>query len=310
MIGCCMMLSLAPLSQAHPHGNAHPLHVVTSFSVIEDIALIVAGENATVVNLVPRGIDPQTFKPDAATKTALAEGQVLIEIGAGFEPWLDDLLGQGGLRLRRLTLSKRAQTLPIQPYFEAYSRNAAPAEVNPYFWNLPLNGGHMAILIADALSEADPGAAERYEQRAIALAGKLRELDEAYVKEFSALKSEKKESAISILAQDQGMVYLADHFGLKLYLTPLTPDGEDRDLTPSRIGELEKLIKAREIKVMFSPADSKSEALGQLAVSAEIQLGEPLYCKDLSKPKGPASNYEQMLQHNLKTLLTACESAP
>ncbi len=79
-----------------PLAEAPTLKVLAAQSFLADIAQNVAGDRLTVEALIPRGIDPHIFEPTPADVRKVADSNVLIVNGAGFEEFLDSLLANAG----------------------------------------------------------------------------------------------------------------------------------------------------------------------------------------------------------------------
>ncbi|MFQ3633640.1 metal ABC transporter substrate-binding protein [Roseiflexus sp.] len=75
---------------------APPLKVLAAQSFLADIAQNVAGDRLTVEALIPRGVDPHLFEPTPADVRKVADSNVLIVNGAGFEEFLESLLANAG----------------------------------------------------------------------------------------------------------------------------------------------------------------------------------------------------------------------
>lgn len=74
------------------HG-AGKLGVVTSFYPLYDFASKIGGEHAEVVNLVPAGVDSHDWSPRLQDMRRIAEADLFLYLGAGYEGWVDDFLG-------------------------------------------------------------------------------------------------------------------------------------------------------------------------------------------------------------------------
>lgn len=83
-----------------PTAAAPTLKVLAAQSFLADIAQNVAGDRLKVEALIPVGVDPHIFEPTPADVRKVAESNVLIVNGAGFEAFLTSLLeNAGGERL-------------------------------------------------------------------------------------------------------------------------------------------------------------------------------------------------------------------
>lgn len=79
-----------------PLAEAPTLKVLAAQSFLADIAQNVAGDRLTVEALIPLGVDPHIFEPTPADVRKVADSDVLIVNGAGFEEFLASLLANAG----------------------------------------------------------------------------------------------------------------------------------------------------------------------------------------------------------------------
>ena len=86
----------APPTGATTAAGAPALTVLAAESFIADMAQNVAGDRLKVETLMPLGLDPHAFEPTPQDVARIADSQVLIVNGAGFEEWLQEVLDNAG----------------------------------------------------------------------------------------------------------------------------------------------------------------------------------------------------------------------
>lgn len=85
---------------AAPSPGSAPIRVIAAQTFLADIAQHVAGDRLSVRALIPAGVDPHGYQPTPLDVAAVADSDVLIVNGMGFEAFLDNLLqNAGGERL-------------------------------------------------------------------------------------------------------------------------------------------------------------------------------------------------------------------
>jgi zinc/manganese transport system substrate-binding protein len=82
-----------------------PLRVVATFSILADWVEEVGGDRIEVVTIVPAGGDAHTFDPNPDQVSQIADADLIFEIGAGFETWLDDMYAASGSEARRVVVT-------------------------------------------------------------------------------------------------------------------------------------------------------------------------------------------------------------
>jgi manganese/iron transport system substrate-binding protein len=96
-LGACAPQPVAvPETESPAEAESASLRVLAANSFLADIAQNVAGERVTVDSLVPIGLDPHAFEPTPLDVAKIADSQVLIVNGAGFEEWLEKTIENAG----------------------------------------------------------------------------------------------------------------------------------------------------------------------------------------------------------------------
>jgi len=96
---CQQTPQAAPVVTEMDHSQISPaagMKVLAVESFLAEIAQNVAGDRVQVGMLMPLGIDPHAFQPTPQDVAKIAESQVLIVNGAGFEAWLAETLENAG----------------------------------------------------------------------------------------------------------------------------------------------------------------------------------------------------------------------
>ncbi len=98
-LAACAPGGSGPALQSTPAASG-PIRVVAVETFLADIVQNVAGDRLTVQALIPAGLDPHSFEPAPQDVARIAEADVLVINGAGFESWLAPTLeNAGGQRL-------------------------------------------------------------------------------------------------------------------------------------------------------------------------------------------------------------------
>ena len=88
-------LALALLSlSVSANSKESELKVVTSFTILEDLVRELGGSHVEIINLVPRDSDAHMYQPVPSDSIAIANADLVIFNGLGFEGWIDRLLDE------------------------------------------------------------------------------------------------------------------------------------------------------------------------------------------------------------------------
>ena len=100
--------------------NGDALHVVATHGILADVTRAVAGDQAEVSSLIPIGADPHAFVPTPSDLTALAQSDLVLINGAGYEEELLETIegaGTGG------NLVNASACIQIRPYIVGMSHD-------------------------------------------------------------------------------------------------------------------------------------------------------------------------------------------
>ena len=130
--------------------------VVTGLLPIAELARTVGGDDVVVVDMTPLGASPHQLTLTAREEREVADADLAIVIGKGFQPELEQAAaGRDGPTLD--VLDRLA--LPDRP-------DGQPGPADPHVWLDPTLMGTVATMIGDAMAELDPGAASAIRARA------------------------------------------------------------------------------------------------------------------------------------------------
>lgn len=237
------------------------LSIVTSFYPMYDFAAKVAGEKAEVVNLVPAGMEPHSWEPEAADIVKLEEADVFVYNGAGMEHWTQDVLES--LTNEDLIAVETSSGLTLLPGHhdeeeeQEDEKEHDHGEYDPHVWLAPENAKLQMKAICDALIQADPDNQDYYEQNYDKYAQAFDQLDEEYRSALSALPNK------DIVVAHQAFAYLCQAYGLnQIAVEGLVPDSEP---DPARMAEIIELAKDYQIKVIFFEETASSKVAQTIA---------------------------------------------
>lgn len=292
--GAAAAVILAAVLVPSPASGAGPdrIRVVTTIYPILEFARAVAGERGEAVLLLPPGAEVHTWQPRAGDVLKLSSCDLLIRVGLGLEPWLDDLLG--GLdsdSFRVLDLGRRL----------AGEAGLPGEDDDPHIW---LDFG-LDLRIVDAirreLSAIVPESAGLFRANAEAYAARLEDLDRRFREGLASCARK-----TVIIAGHAAFGRLLSRYGLEqVPLYGLSPDAEP---TPSRLAEIVRLARARGIRVVYTEAGEPVKLAAVLcreigARTLSLNAGHNPSSADL----GPDRGFVELMVENLERLRNGCQ---
>ncbi len=199
-----ILLALAPLAappasaatQTAQPAVARPLRIVAAENFYGDIAAQLAGPGAQVMSVLrSAAADPHLFEPDISTARAVAEADLVVYNGSGYDVWMERLLAAARAPHRRVVIASSA--LP-----------GAGTGRNPHLWYAPALVASVARTIAAQLAELDPGRRPEYAERLDRFLASLRPIDE----QVARLRA--RYAGTIIAATEPIAQYLTDAIGL------------------------------------------------------------------------------------------------
>lgn len=266
--------------------------VLATFTVLADIASVVAGPDARVESLLDVGAEVHGYEPSPGDLRRAADADLLLANGLGLEAWFERLVAP--LDIPRVVVTDDIYPLPV----------AGSPHVNPHAWMSPREGRGYVAAVVDALGELDPARAEAYATRGARYAEELRELEEVLVARLATIAPERRvlvtcEGAFSYLARDAGLA--------EAYLWPVNAE---RQGTPRQVARTIRTVRAREVPAVFCESTVAPTAQEQVARETGARLAGTLHVDSLSLPDGPVPTYLDLLRHDVETIIAGLATTP
>jgi manganese/iron transport system substrate-binding protein len=293
------LVSLAGMAagsaRAEAGPRARPLRVVTTFTVIQDIAQNVAGDKAIVESITKPGAEIHDYQPTPLDIVKVQDADLVLWNGFNLERWFERFF-QNVKDVPSVTLTDGIEPMGI-------SEGPYTGKPNPHAWMSPSNALIYVDNIRKALVEHDPANAESYNRNAEAYAAKIKAHDEPLRKRLSAIPEDRRwlvtsEGAFSYLARDYDM--------REAYLWPINADEQG---TPQQVRKVIDLVREKKIPVVFSESTISDRAARQVAKETGARYGGVLYVDSLSAADGSVPTYLDLLQVTVATIAKGFEDA-
>ncbi len=273
-----------------PTNSAEKLHVVTTFTVIADMARNVAGDVATVVSVTKPGAEIHNYQPTPQDIVRTDKAGLLLWNGLGLELWFEKFLAE---------LSDVPSTV-VTTGITPIDINSGPytGKPNPHAWMSPSDALIYVDNIAKAMSEVDPDNAETYQANAAAYKTKISELTQPLKSQLQTIPASERwlvtsEGAFSYLARDLQLQ--------ELYLWPINADQQG---TPSQVKNVIDTVNKHNIRAVFSESTVSPKAAQQVARETGAHYGGILYVDSLSQEDGPVPTYLDLIRVTTETVVS------
>jgi manganese/iron transport system substrate-binding protein len=265
-----------------------PFRVVTTFTVIQDIAQNVAGSAAIVDSITKPGAEIHDYQPTPLDIVRAQDANLVLWNGFNLERWFEKFF-ENVKDVPSVVVSEGIEPMGIRegPY---------SGKPNPHAWMSPSNALAYVENIRKALVKYDPANEQTYTKNAAEYSTKIKALDEPLRKRLSGIPENQRwlvtsEGAFSYLTRDYNM--------REAYLWPINADEQG---TPQQVRRVIDLVRKNKIPVVFSESTISDRAAKQVAKETGARYGGVLYVDSLSAAGGPVPTYLDLLKVTVETI--------
>ena len=270
---------------------AERMKVVTTFTVLADMARNVAGDAAEVVSVTKPGAEIHGYQPTPRDIVRASDADLILWNGMNLELWFEQFLGN----LR--DVPSAILTDGIEPI--SIAEGSYEGLPNPHAW-MGLDNALIYISnIEAAMSSEDPENAAIYRANAEAYSAQMRETIEPLRTALADVPEDKR----WLVTCEGAFSYLARDFGLKeLYLWPMNADQVG---TPQQVRKVIDGVRDNDIEAVFCESTVSDAPAKQVARETGSVYGGVLYVDSLSAADGPVPTYLDLLTVTSQTIVDA-----
>ncbi len=288
-----LLLAAGALAGCAGATEDRPLVVVTT-DVLGDVVGELAGGQAEVVTLMPRGADPHSFEVSAREAARMREADLLVTNGLGLEEGLaahvEAARGDG------VTVVEAGDAVdPVEWVTEDH------AGVDPHFWTDP----RQVLAVVDALSAAigehvkgvDAG---RLAADTAAYREQVAELDAWMAEQFEQVPADRRD----LVTNHHVFGHLADRFGFTVVGAVIPSGSTLASPSASDLEELATAIREAGVRTVFADSAQSDRLVQVLAEQAGVRGSVvPLFTESLTEEGGGADTYLQMMRANTEDIV-------
>jgi zinc/manganese transport system substrate-binding protein len=229
------------------------LSVVASTNVYGDIARQIGGDHVHVTSILTNpDADPHLFEPGTANGLAVAEADVVIQNGAGYDTFMT--------KLENAAPNSKRHVLTVADLLDVHGR-----DVNPHFWYDVTKLQLIAFSIANVLTQADPPHASAYKRGATRFVASLAPLERA----VAAIRRAHTGDPVAYTEPVPG--YLLNAAGLR----NLAPNSFTRAIEngteppPQAVSSMDDLLTHHSVKALLYNSQAVSPITSRMRGTAE-----------------------------------------
>ncbi len=265
--------------------------VVTTFTVLEDLAARVAGEHLRVVTLAPVGAEIHEWELNPRNFVDLENASLVLYNGYNIEQWM----GQAR--------STAASDVPFVPVAEETGAEPLPiilgdfeGDPDPHLWMNPRIAVQYLEVIRNAFIELDPENTAAYERNTDEAIAELEDLYSELEDTLAVIPDERR----VMITSEAAFLYFAEAFDLEH--EGIWGTNHEEEGAPDQIKRVIDLVRDSGVGVVFYESTISDRHVRAVAEDTGATVAGPLYVDSVSEPDGEAPDYPAMLRHNARLL--------
>lgn len=337
LLASVLFLFATGLSLAAAAPTRGPL-VATANTILDDLVREIGGDQVRTHCLVQPGADPHAFEPRPSDVKQLVSADLLVVNGLGLEPAILKLAQNCGFRgeivVATTGLTPRAgsghhhhgegeeedrvhashepadpasaptanqqseiEDPPTNP--QSTFRNPQSSAPDPHAWQNPLLVATYVANIRDALTRANPAAADFYRTRTAAYVEQLNALDRWAREQIATIPAARRK----LVTSHDSLGYFAAAYGFET--VPVAGISSAAEPEARAVAAIVDLIRREQVPAVFFELTTNPKLLRQIGADAGVRLAEPLFTDSLGTPDSGADTYLGLIRTNVTRIVTA-----
>ena len=275
------------------------VNVVTTTSMVADLARQIGGDRVDVHGLMGPGVDPHLYRARESDVSQMVGADLILYNGLHLEGKMGDVMEQ--ITSRGIDVQAVAESIPEDSLL---SWSGAGGTHDPHVWMDVRLWKYAASAVADALSELDPTHADGYREREAAYQVRLDSLDITVRARIDSLDPDQR---VLVSAHD-AFAYFGRRYGMEVHA--LQGISTATEAGTADVRDLAAFVAERRIPALFveSSVSPRSIEAVLAAINARgfaAKIGGSLFSDALGDAKSGADTYETMILHNVNTMVEA-----
>lgn len=277
-----------PATQPTTNTDGDKKKVLTSFTILADMAQEVAGDALVVESIARIGAEIHGYEPSPSDLVRAQDADLILYNGLNLELWFEQFLGN----VRDVPVAVLTEGIEPIPIAEGPYTNLP----NPHAWMSPQNAAIYVDNILKAFVALDSANAETYNANAA-----------AYTKKLLAIDTQLREDLARVPAQQRYLVscegafsYLTRDYGLQeIYMWPINAE---QQFTPKQVRSVIEEVAENDVPTIFCESTVSDEGQKEVAKATGARFGGNLYVDSLSTADGPVPTFLDLLEYDVRVI--------
>ncbi|MEV6275288.1 metal ABC transporter substrate-binding protein [Nocardia sp. NPDC051832] len=264
--------------------------VLTTFTVLADIARNVAGEHLTVESITKVGAEIHGYEPTPGDIRTASKADLILDNGLNLEAWFAQFVGD--VKVEHVVVSDGITPIAI-------GEDAYQGKPNPHAWMSPLNVQIYVDNMVRAFEKLAPAHAADFRANGDAYKAQLQQVHTDLTATLSKLPPNERalvtcEGAFSYLARDAGLT--------EKYIWAVNAE---QQATPQQIASAIEFVRGNKVPAVFCESTVSDAPMQRVVEATGTRFGGTLYVDSLSEAGGPVPTYLDLLRHDARTISAA-----
>ncbi|ORI12038.1 metal ABC transporter substrate-binding protein [Rhodococcus sp. 1163] len=269
--------------------DTRPL-VLTTFTVLADMARNVAGEHLLIESITKVGAEIHGYEPTPGDLRTAEQAELILDNGLGLEAWFEKFI-------ERVPAPHAVVSDGVEPVY--IRADAYAGKSNPHAWMSPKVAEVYVDNIASAFEDLDPLHAADYRANAESYKAQLRKVGDRLRADLDTLPPNER----AVVSCEGAFSYLARDFDLQeAYLWPVNAEQEG---TPKQVVATIDFVRDNDVPAVFCESTVSDKAQRQVAEDTGARFGGTLFVDSLSEEGGPVPTYLDLLTYDARTITDA-----
>ena len=314
-------LSIATASFTSQAQVNNKINVVATFSVLGDMAKNIGGNRINLTTLVGPNGDAHVYQPTPADAQAVAEADLLIINGVGFEGWIERLIQASNYQKQVIVATNGVNLIDMKEedhhdeehgehkddkheehHDDEHDKHEEDShaghhhgDTDPHAWHSLANGKIYVKNIANGLMAVDPSSQNIYKNNLKYYTNQISAIESRIHNQVASIPKDKRK----VVTPHDAFGYLSSTYGIEFF----APVGfsTESEASAKDVATLIRQIKKDNISAVFIENVYDNRLINQIARETGANIGGVLYSDALAK-NGQASTYLGMVKHNISTL--------
>ena len=283
---CLSLAGCGGDAEGQGSGGEKPV-VLTTFTVLADVAQNVAGDKLQVESITKAGAEIHGYEPTPGDIRKASKADLILDNGLNLEAWFAQFVE--GLDVPHVVVSEGVDVMSI-------SEDSYQGKPNPHAWMSPVNVQIYVDNMVKAFSKLDPDNAAVFEANGAAYKAKLQSVKDEMVQKLATVPEAQRalvtcEGAFSYLARDAGL--------REVYIWAVNAE---QQATPQQITNAIEFVKTNNVPAVFCESTVSDAPMRQVVGATGSTFGGVLYVDSLSESDGPVPTYLDLIRHDSRII--------